>query len=191
MGESGLLGRPFRKMPERESPQDGIREFHRSLEPGCAHELHRLAHGRICGNRIQVAELVCADPQSGADRRIELAHGTAANLLEHVVERACPLHCPVRDPLRERAVARVQAGGRTGEGAVGVRVLLEDAQDDVVRDSAGRCDHVSPRMKARPGSQKSTTSPSPRSRTCGSTRRKSSRWSPSSRAGRSSHPSSG
>ena len=98
-------------MPEREPPQDGIRELHGPFQPRVAHELHGLAHRRIRGNRIQVGELVGADPESGAHRRVELSHGAAADLLERVVERAHALDGAVRDPLRQRAVALVEAGG--------------------------------------------------------------------------------
>jgi hypothetical protein len=56
-----------------------------------------------------------------------------------VVECAHPLDGAVGDLLRERAVAPVEALGRRGEDAVGVRVLLEDAAHDLVgRTPRGR-----------------------------------------------------
>ncbi len=141
MGESSLRGSPCGKVPEREPPQDGVRELHGPFQPRLADELHGLAHRRIGGDRIQVGELVGADPESGAHRRVELAHRAAADLLERVVERADALDGAVGDPLGQRAVALVEAGGGGCESAVGVGVLLEDAEDDVVGDTACRRDH--------------------------------------------------
>ncbi len=59
-------------------------------------------------HRVEVAELVGAEPKRRPDGRVELAHGPAADRLERVVERADALHGAVREPLGERAVARVE-----------------------------------------------------------------------------------
>jgi hypothetical protein len=53
-----------------------------------------------------------------------------------MVERPDALHRPEREPLRERSVARVEAGGGTAKDPVGVGVVLEDSEDDLVRSPA-------------------------------------------------------
>jgi hypothetical protein len=58
------------------------------------------------------------------------------------------LHRPVGKPLCERTIAIVETLDRTGKRAVGVGVLLEDAEDDVERGSARRCDHRRPRTNS-------------------------------------------
>ena len=78
--------------------------------------------------RVGVAELVRAEPQRRAHRRIELPHRPPAERLDRVVERPHALHGAVREPLRERPLALVEALGGAAERAVGVRVLLEHAQ---------------------------------------------------------------
>ena len=55
-----------------------------------------------------------------------------------MVERPHPLDGAVREPLRERPLSLVEIFGGTPKGAVGVRVLLEDAQEHLVRRPAGR-----------------------------------------------------
>jgi hypothetical protein len=82
---------------------------------------------------LEIPELVGADPQRCANRWIELAHRAAPERLDPVVERAHALDGPVGDLLRQRAVAAVEPFGRARENAVGVRVLLEDPADDLVR----------------------------------------------------------
>ena len=57
-----------------------------------------------------------------------------------MVERADALDGPVGEPLRERAVARVQPLGGAAQRPVGVRVLLEDAPDDLERRPPRRRD---------------------------------------------------
>ena len=99
------------------------------------------------GDAVEVAELVGAEAKRRPDRRIELAHRTAAERLDRVVERPDALHRPVRDLLGERPVARVEPAGRGGEGAVGVGVVLEDAEDDLVGRAPGR-GYRSPRSHA-------------------------------------------
>src|SRR4029079_4576027 len=53
--------------------------------------------------------------------------------LDRVVERPHPLHGAVRKPLRERPLALVEPLGGAPERAVGVRLLLEHAQQHLVR----------------------------------------------------------
>jgi len=50
-----------------------------------------------------------------------------------VIERACALHRPEGESLRERAVAAVEIFRGAAQNAVRVGVLLEHAQDDLVR----------------------------------------------------------
>ena len=73
-----------------------------------AHELDRLVDGRVARDAVEEAELVGAEPERRAHRRVELAHGPPAERLDRVVERADALHRPVGELLRERAVARVE-----------------------------------------------------------------------------------
>ena len=102
-----------------------------------AHELHRLVRGRV-RRGIGVPELVRAEAQRRPHRWIELAHRTLAERLDRVVERAHALHRAVRQPLRECAFAVVEALRRGAERAIRVRVLLEDAQQDLVRRAPRR-----------------------------------------------------
>ena len=60
-----------------------------------------------------------------------------------MVERPHALHGAVGEPLREGALPLVQPLGGGAEGAVGVRVLLEDAQQHLVRGAARRGDRHS------------------------------------------------
>ncbi len=93
-------------------------------------------------------ELVRAEAQRRAHRRVELAHRPLPELLDAEVERAHALHRAVGEPLRERAVAVVEPVDGARQRAVGVRVLLEDAEDDVERGSPRGCDHRRPRTNS-------------------------------------------
>ncbi len=142
----GLLQRPVRqRIEERPEPvpeptQNGVRERHGPLEPGAPHELDRLVDGRVrCG--VGPAELVRAEPQCCEHRRVELPQRSPAERLDRVVERPHALHGAVRDPLRERPLPLVQAFGGAAERAVGVGVLLEDAQQHLVCHTTGGRDH--------------------------------------------------
>ncbi len=136
--------------PVGEPPHHGVRERHGTLEPRAADELDRLVRRRV-RRRVGVAELVRAEPQRRAHRRIELAHRPLAERVDRVIERAHTLHGAVREPLRERALALVEPLRRGAEGAVGVRVLLEDAEEDFVRGAPrGRDAHVRQTKIAQP-----------------------------------------
>ncbi len=101
------------------------------------------------GDPGQVGDLVGADAESGAHRRIELPHRPTAEGLDTVVEGAHPLHRAVGDPLGQRPVAPVQALDGAGQGTVGVGALLEHAQDDLVGGAAGGRDaHRRPRKNS-------------------------------------------
>src|SRR6266403_722441 len=76
-----------------------------------------------CG--LGVAGLVRAEAQSGTHRRIELAHRPDG---------------AVRESLCEGALAVVETPGGGAKRAVGVRVLLEDAQQDFVHGAPRRRD---------------------------------------------------
>ena len=90
-----------------EPAHDRVRERHRALEPRAAHELDRLVRGRV-RRGVRVAELVRAEAERRAHRRIELAHRPLAERVDRVVERAHALHGAVGEPLRERALALVE-----------------------------------------------------------------------------------
>ena len=122
-----------------EPAHDRVRERHRTLEPRAADELDRLVRGRV-RRGVRVAELIRAEAQRSAHRRVELAHRPLAERVDRVVERAHALHGAVGEPLRERALALVEVARGGAKDAVGVRVLLEDAQQHLVRDAARRRD---------------------------------------------------
>ena len=130
-----------------EPPQHRVRERHRPLEPGAANELDRLGHGRV-RRRSHEAELVRAEPQRRPHGRVELAHRPAAERLDPVVERANALNRPEGEPLRERAVARVEPLDRAAQHPVGVGLLLEHAQHDLVGRPPRRRDHRRPRRNS-------------------------------------------
>ena len=119
--------------PLGEAAHDGIRERDGALQTRSTDELDALVHGGVGGDGVEIGELVGADPERGQHRRIELAHGTAAERLDPVVERADALHRPVGDALGERAVTLVERLRGGGERSIGVRVLLEHAPHDLVR----------------------------------------------------------
>jgi hypothetical protein len=65
-----------------------------------------------------------------------------------VVEGPDVLDRPIRELHRKRAVAFVEAPGRRAKCSVGVRVLLENAADDLVRSvPSGRRAHRRPRRR--------------------------------------------
>src|SRR5262249_25242112 len=78
------------------------------------------------------------EPERGANGRIQLAHRSLSEPLDRMVERAHALHGADREPLRERAVAPLEPGRGRPQDAIRVRIVLEDAQDDLVRRLA-RC----------------------------------------------------
>ena len=151
----GVLERPFREAgeerldPVRETPEHGVREGDRPLEPSPANELDRLVHSGVARHAVQVAELVRAEPQRRQHRRIELAHRPLAERLDRMVERPLPLHRAEGELPRERAVAIVEVGRGAPKRPVGVRTLFGDAQEDVVSGPpCGRDLHLRPRTKA-------------------------------------------
>ena len=77
-----------------------------------------------------------------------LRTGRLPELLDPEVERAHALHRAVGEPLRERAVAVVEPFDGARERAVGVGLLLEDAQNDVERGAARGRDHRRPRTNS-------------------------------------------
>ncbi len=141
-----LLQRPVgQRVEERLDPvgqpsHHRVRERDGPLEPGAADELDRLVDGRVLRG-VGVAELVRAEPQRRTHRRVELPHRPPAERLDRVVERPYALHRAVGEPLRERALALVEALGGAAEGAVGIRVLLEHAQQHLVRGAPRGTDH--------------------------------------------------
>ena len=133
--------------PLREPAHDGVRERHGALAPGRAHELDAVVDDRVHG-LVGPGELVGAEAERRAHRRVELAHRPLAELLDPEVDRPLALHRSVGEPLGERAVAVVEPLDRRGERAVGVRVLLEDAPHDLERRPARRRDHRTPRRNS-------------------------------------------
>ena len=93
-------------------------------------------------------ELIGPKPERSSHGRVELAHGSLAELLDPEVDRPGPLHGAVRKPLRERAVTVVETLDGRGERAVGVRLLLEDAPHDLERGAPGGRDHRRPRRNS-------------------------------------------
>ena len=138
-GPSGSESRSGR-IPSDEPPHHRVRERDRPLEPRAADELDRLVDRRV-RRGVGVAELVGAEPQRRAHRRVELPHRPPPERLDRVVERPHALHRAVGEPLGERALALVEALGSAAEGAVGVRVLLEHAQQHLVRGAPRGTDH--------------------------------------------------
>jgi hypothetical protein len=100
----------------------------------------------VHGDSLRVRELVGAEAERCTNRRVELAHGPPAERVDRVIERANALDGAVGKPLGERALARLEARGCGAKDTIRVRVVLEDAQDDVVRSSPG-CQR-SPRLNS-------------------------------------------
>ena len=133
--------RPRRALGQ--AAHDGVRERDRTLDAGATHELDRVVDHRV-RRLVRVAELVRAEPERREHGWIELADRAASDRLDRVVERADALHRAVREPLREGAVAVVEVGCEGAERAVRVRLVLEHAPDDGVRDASRRRDHRRP-----------------------------------------------
>jgi hypothetical protein len=133
-----VLQRAFRQRvdqrpdPVREPAHDRVRERDRPLEARASDELDRLVHRGVRRNPLGVRELVCAEAERRAHRRVELPHGSPPELLDRMVERPHALNRPVREPLCECPLPPVERLRRGAERAVGVRVLLEHAQHDLV-----------------------------------------------------------
>ena len=146
------VGQGFEERPDAvgEPPHDRVRERHRSLDPRAADELHRLVDRRV-RRGVGVAELVRAEPQRRTHRRIELPHRPPPERLDRVVERPHALHGAVRESLGERPLALVEPFGGAAKGAVGVRLLLEHAEQNLVgRAPGGRDAHVRQTKIAQP-----------------------------------------
>jgi hypothetical protein len=120
---------------ERQPPHHRIRKLDGALDPGVPDELDRLVHGRMDGD-LRVRELIGAQPQRRAHRRVELGDRTAAELLDPVVESPDALDRPVGQPLCERPLARVDALNRAAKGSVRIGVVLEDAPNRLERRAA-------------------------------------------------------
>ena len=99
---------------------------------------------------VGVSELVRAEPESGPHRWIELPDGSPAERLDGVVERANALHGAIREPLSKRALPLVEPFGRAAEGPVGVGVLLEHAEQHLIRRATSGRDHVRQTKIAQP-----------------------------------------
>ena len=146
---------------------DGIRP----LETGTSHELDRLVHRRVARDPVDERELIRAEAKRRPDGSIESRDPSSAERLDRVVERPGALDRTVREPLGERAVAVVEPGDRRAESAVRVRVVLEDAPQDV--ESRGACraygrrprSHASYAMRRPPSGCTSTGSNDPSSAT--------------------------
>ena len=133
------LERPLRQTGKqaaetyRQPAHDRVRERDRPLEPCRAHELHRFVDRGVPRDPGQVRELIRAGPQRRPYRRVESRHRPPRERLDAVVERPRALHGAVGDLLGERAIARIESLRRGRERSIGVGVLLEHAQDDLVR----------------------------------------------------------
>jgi hypothetical protein len=129
-----VLPQPFEQRRDSlgQPAQHGVRERDRALEACAPHQLHRFVDGRVRRD-VGIAELVRTQSQCCAHRRIELAHRPLPQRADRVVERAYALHRPEGEALRQRTIARIQPLGSRTQDAVGVRLVLEDAQDDLVR----------------------------------------------------------
>jgi hypothetical protein len=92
--------------------------------------------------------LIRAEPQRSTHRRIETGNASSAERLDRVVEGSGPLNCPECQSLSERAITRVEAGRSRSERTVGIRSLLEYAQENVERRGAGGSYDRSPRSHA-------------------------------------------
>ena len=93
-------------------------------------------------------ELVGAEPQRGAYRRIELRDRPAAERFDPVIERPHALNRPEGKSLRERAITLVELCGGRGKGSIGVGAVLEDAEHGVERRASGGRNHRRPRANS-------------------------------------------
>src|SRR5262245_23314988 len=112
--------------PRGEAVPDRDGERNRAREPRSTDELDRLVDRGVLGH-VGEAELICAEPQRGANGRVELAHRALTERVNRMVEGAHSLHGAEGEALRERAVAAVEARGRAAESTIRVRVFFEDA----------------------------------------------------------------
>ena len=94
-----------------------------------------------------VAETWWRDLGPAGARACMLAQNEPAERLDRVVERPRALDGAVREPPCERAVTIVQVLGGAAQRAVGVRAVLEDAHEHLVRRAPGRR-YLSPRSHA-------------------------------------------
>jgi hypothetical protein len=152
--EGGLdSASPGERVEQRPNPvgktaQNCVRERHGALETRPAHELDRFVHCRIAGHAVHEAQLIRAEPQRSADRRIETSDSATAERFDRVIERPDSLDGPVGEALRERAIPCVEACHCRSKRPVGVGAVLEDAQEHLKRRSAGGSYDRSPRSHA-------------------------------------------
>jgi hypothetical protein len=92
----------------------------------------------VDGDPVEVGELERTEPERRPYGRIELAHRPTPERLDPEVEGTNALDGAVGDLLCEPAVACVEGGRGGGEGAVGIGVVLEDTEDDLIGRPAGR-----------------------------------------------------
>jgi hypothetical protein len=99
--------------------------------------------------RLELEQLVGADPQRCAHGWVELANRSTPELVDPVIERANPLDRPVGDSLGQSPVARVEPLGRGAEHPVCVRVVLEHAAYGLEgRSTRRRRGHLTPRRNS-------------------------------------------
>jgi hypothetical protein len=148
-----LLDRPFRQRrdktaePLREPAHDGVCERDCPFAPRRAHELHGIVDHCMHG-QLGPCQLIRPQAEGRAHGRVELAHGSLAELLDPEVQRPRALHRAVRQPLRERPVPFVETLDRRRKRTVGVRVLFEDPPNHLERGPPRRCDHRTPRRNS-------------------------------------------
>ena len=114
-----------RRLEERpgavgELPQDRVRERDGALEPRAAHELDGLVDGCVPRYAVEVGQLVRAEAERGAHRRVELADRPPPERLDRVVEGPGALDRPVGEAPRERAIPLVEPGRLGAQRAIGV-----------------------------------------------------------------------
>ena len=137
-----------RRDPFGEPPEHRVGERDGPFEPGAANQLDRLVDGGIACDSVDERELIRAESQRRPDRSVETRDPAAAQELDGVVERAYALHSSVRETLRESAIALVEVARCSTKSAVGVRLVLEDAQQHRERSRAGRAYGRRPRRHA-------------------------------------------
>ena len=131
-----------------DTAQHGVRERDGTLEARAANELDGLVDRRVPCDAVDESELVRAEPERRSHGRVEAAQRSPPERLDRMVERARALNGAEREPLRERAIAFVETGRGAAKGAIRVRVVLEDAQEDVERRDAGGAYARRPRSHA-------------------------------------------
>ncbi len=102
------VGQAVEQRPDAlgEPPHDRVRERHGALEACAADELDRLVR-RCVRRRVRVPELVRAEAERRAHRRVELAHRPLAR-----ASRSRGRACARAGPRRTRAAARTRARAR-------------------------------------------------------------------------------